>query len=484
MAQNHNGSSFGVEIEFVIAVIIGDDEPGIPERFEHARGRPIRLQPDVRYQGETYKRIREVINGVLEDFCGNRVLDGLTPDEIQRGIGQPLLPYRDWIVKNDPTVLVTREELGERHISEYGWQSVEITSPALWATDRSFEEVHRVVTALSEHFWVFSPETAGLHVHYGRGLGIIPIRELRRIAAFLYAADPVLVRMHAPRRSTEEWCPSNRLYSAMANGIPPEEMAAYVDRNYRYDVPPPTEPPERVAQPDARRVQTARGFVPLFQRGILDGYVFDVAKFIMLKSDFITEDIQEFLPGSHPDRPLAIRTAASAFLRSRDYTSIALYNQSSFADRMAYNFHRYVDGYDLESHTIEFRQPAGTVNADEVVAHARISVRLADYASSAPLPEIWMLILDLAQSEYNSEWYDVFDLLADLGLHEEARVIERQVAREHGIEVDDTIWEIRRSPYSQFTLNQLVFRLAFLSRPQPEGEFVVYRDRPRGPLEE
>ncbi|KAH9905146.1 hypothetical protein F4778DRAFT_802634 [Xylariomycetidae sp. FL2044] len=51
-------------------------------------------------------------------------------------------------------------------------------------------------------------QNSGLHVHVGRGRNRFSAVDLRRIAAFLYAADSTLVQMHPEHRARSHYCES------------------------------------------------------------------------------------------------------------------------------------------------------------------------------------------------------------------------------------------------------------------------------------
>lgn len=68
--------------------------------------------------------------------------------------------------------------------------------------------------------FIISPdEDCGLHIHVGQGNNWLPFKPLRKIAAFLYAADPVLAQCHPMHRRKNLFCPSPRLYSMVSLGV-------------------------------------------------------------------------------------------------------------------------------------------------------------------------------------------------------------------------------------------------------------------------
>ncbi|KAI1087058.1 hypothetical protein F5B19DRAFT_476859 [Rostrohypoxylon terebratum] len=220
-------SSFGVEIEFVVATLDGREPRAKPHMFRNSPGNPIVYEmseahlPNRSPEQTAQRAIRVCIEKALVGHRGDRVITSqneiladvnslhLSKYGLSWGVG------RDVSVAMDPTLV--REDKSFKH---YTFINVEITSPALLATEKPYNEVRRAVTALHHKFWILAPPTAGLHVHYGRGKDWIPLPHLRKIAALLFAADPVLAQMHPSHRREESkgWCLSNRLSSSNRRG--------------------------------------------------------------------------------------------------------------------------------------------------------------------------------------------------------------------------------------------------------------------------
>ncbi|KAF3067431.1 hypothetical protein GL218_08586 [Daldinia childiae] len=379
-----------------------------PRMFQLSKGKPIIPEPGQTTTEVVQRQVEEVIRIALQGHEGDRVIT--RPEESTDAEGSHLRRYMGWGVGRDLSVL----DYGlERDMSAYDWQDLEITSPALFATEKSFAEVHRVLTAIYNNFWVFAPETAGLHIHYGRGKEWIPIHHLRRIAAFLYAADPILTQMHPPHRreSEKNFCPSNRHYSALAHGVSPAQAGRHLrvgnldEGHYEKDSVP--SPPESRPEPETKRP----GFIPIFKRGTLEGYKFDKNYFASGEIEWAAEG--GYLPERQVGKSLDIISGVRELLSALSGPVISVLMQHKTWRRCAYNFaaydvgaygavHIYGAGPFLQAQpkrTIEFRQATGTVNADEVVAHARVAVRLC--------------------------------------LVDEARVIQRQIAKQRGIEITD-----------------------------------------------
>ncbi|KAI1653450.1 putative amidoligase enzyme-domain-containing protein [Daldinia decipiens] len=446
--SNDIQSSFGVEVELLIGIRRTGPTMATPRMFQLAKGKPIIPEPGQTTTAVVQRQVEEVIRVALQGHEGDRVIT--KPEELTDADGSHLSRYTGWGVGRDMSVMAFNLE---RDMTVYDWQDLEITSPALFATEKSFAEVHHVLTAIYNSFWVFAPETAGLHIHYGRGKDWIPIHHLRRIAAFLYAADPILTQMHPPHRreSERDYCPSNRHYSALAHGISLAQASRYtgvgnLDEG-QYEENPIPSPSGSTPDPKTEQKKGPR-FAPIFKRGSLEGYKFD-------KDYFASGELEwaegEYLPGRQADKSLDIPTAVRELLSAPSGPVISVLMQHRTLRRCAYNF----AAYDVEAYgavqiygagpflraqpkrTIEFRQATGTVNADEVVAHAKVAVRLCEFACEIDTNALWMMISDFVQAETHPTWYDVFDLLFELGLVDEAKAIQRQIAKRRGIEIID-----------------------------------------------
>ncbi|KAH8162355.1 hypothetical protein CIB48_g5891 [Xylaria polymorpha] len=451
-----NKASFGVELEFLVCVASADQELNVPNMFENSTGAPILLPPGVPNRGFNAVEIarqraeRTMANAVAERR-GTRVIQSMEealsdPDSIH------LQNFSEWSFESDPSVYLTADLRDEQYINEYYWVSVEIASPAFWDTPESWAEIREVVDAFKAEYWIITPHTAGMHYHYGHGKDYIPFTKIRRMAALLVAVDPLIVQLHPTHRRANEYCLSNRLYSRIAHGSPAAVNARAIGAEYVEGEPefPGSRPqPNPVARPFRRR--TPNLLVP-FRRGQLDGYAFDEL-FVQFftGSGYAYDNIDAANP-----RPLEIPLAVREILRCTNCPTVAeLMRYADYlTDRPAYAFKAYtsdlykrvltegdgqVSPIFQHKRTVEFRQMASTINSDEVVAHGKIILRLCQAAAEMELEELYEVVLDCSVAEANGDWFDVFDLLAELGLESEAKVLQYAVARFRGETVPDEI---------------------------------------------
>ncbi|KAI0202802.1 hypothetical protein F4808DRAFT_419920 [Astrocystis sublimbata] len=443
-------SSFGVELEFLVAVADCHQQLDAPAQFEDAPGAPILLPPNVLKRGVAsrgyiFKRGQETIRKAVAKNRGARVVSSqeetlADPDKLH------LRFFSDWEFGTDPSVSINFKEPQEQYVDLYFWFAVEITSPALWDQPESWAEIRAVVDAFKQEYWIMTPRSAGMHFHYGNGKDYIPFEKLRRMAALLVAADPLLVQLHPEHRKENEHCMSNRLYSRIAHGRPAVRAAREIGAEYTEGEPEfPSCSSKARPEPVAREVRRRTATLSVaFRRGQLTGY--ELNEFFeqaFRTSGYIYDD----MPDENP-RPAEIAFAVREILRCTNAPTVAelMRITPEMTDRPCYNFRSYLachykrmikSGEEYETYfqhkrTVEFRQMASTMESDEVVAFGKVVVRLCEVAAELSIEELWGVVLDCALAETHGSWYDVFDLLGELGLESEARVLQMPVARFRG----------------------------------------------------
>ncbi|KAK8115664.1 amidoligase enzyme-domain-containing protein [Apiospora sp. TS-2023a] len=105
--------------------------------------------------------------------------------------------------------------------SQSRWYGLELISPAQPNTSRAHQETAFVLGTLRQSYGnrMRVNESCGLHIHVGMGPDAIPVPRLRRIAALLYAADPLLAVLHPPHRQNNRFCPSIRRHANVTWGM-------------------------------------------------------------------------------------------------------------------------------------------------------------------------------------------------------------------------------------------------------------------------
>ncbi|KAI0886887.1 uncharacterized protein GGS22DRAFT_199191 [Annulohypoxylon maeteangense] len=456
-------SSIGVELECVVGIQVGQNPRTKPRMFQTAKGNPIRFD-DENYEWHlgTPPQVIDAIKQRIKEAVAGHEGDRIVNSEAELLGDQNSWHLKNfavnWDVKRDASVYLNEEyAIRDSGFNNYHFVDIEITSPALRATENSYAEIHHVITTLRDTFWLVTPRSAGLHVHYGRCKDWIPLDHLRRIAALLYAADPILIQIQPAVRRLEgqRWCRSNRLYCNLAHGWRAQDAQESITRISRrpieVELQPETVPESKVPEVEKTprpSVKRSRNFTSIFPRGSLEGYAFSRRDFDASYQDYVVNRHSE----SHEGTPLGIIPAARELLSCVSAPIVSDLMGYKWVNRLAYNFNAYnhehyrrfrmnrdqtINIDNQPKRTIEFRQPAGTLNVDLIIATAKIVVRICEFASTATAEELWKLICDLDMAEKHREWYDVFDFLVDLDLDNEAKVIQRHMAEQRGLEIID-----------------------------------------------
>lgn len=219
--------SFGIELEFLIAIREEEGPSHISNEFKDSQGAPMLIpRHELRAEWAMTKYCHEQVES---DISQHFAACYLNAEVVAKGKGQAsvfrsvpysyLSKYQSWQAKTDGSIRLPNGEeptLGE-HFG-YRWVGVKVNSPALWDVPGSFDEVRGVCELLRTKYWVLTPESCGLHIHLGQGPSAILANQLKKTATLLFAADPILAQMHPPSRRENDYCLSNRLYSAVAQG--------------------------------------------------------------------------------------------------------------------------------------------------------------------------------------------------------------------------------------------------------------------------
>jgi len=199
--------SFGVEIEFLIAAL----HPGMRDPHRGVAGLPpvlritnkqLRGKMTKEVEAVVHKKVKDVIDGC---FRGQPITSFVTAAEADP---TPMEKYRFWGVGEEESVA--------ENTDEYRYYSVEIKSPAEYATPDAFEALCLAIAAVTSRFRCLVNDSCGLHVHIGLGRERLSVEHIRRIAALSYAVEPLLFTLHDPKRVTNRHSLPLRLYSFLS----------------------------------------------------------------------------------------------------------------------------------------------------------------------------------------------------------------------------------------------------------------------------
>ena len=177
--------SFGVELEFMIAECDGPD-------------------PDADIAHQLPPRLPKV-DMAMDDLHELFVTKGLPVGPA--GYSDSAIPSEEFAITQDSSV---REGDWEAAESGYVWSSIEVSTPAQFSTDAAFDLIRMVVSLITTNFRCRVNETCGFHVHFGNGFDKVEGRHARKLAALLWAAEPVLSMLHPPERAFNDHSRSMR----------------------------------------------------------------------------------------------------------------------------------------------------------------------------------------------------------------------------------------------------------------------------------
>lgn len=379
-----------------------------------------------------------------------------------QGEASPLFPdiYLDpttgWVVKCDSSVVEGRHgPLPDWMIPDHLYCGIEINSPILRDCEAAHEHVRQVVRLLTDNLEIRVNPNCGYHCHVGAGTKHNPsaiwsyhpeeiegwgeregpeepeeseesegsywsvphdFNTLKRAAMLFWAADPTLAALHPPERQYSFWSRILRPDSCLARGVGPRCKPTGPSVRIRH--PPPL--PANNLDAGRERLPILRCYTPardtLFRfnlNGNTDMRHYDTKEMV---NTTVMDGVGKILHRARTRRHLARMMQAS--------------EQRA---RSNYNF----DGYEIAvtpspdfdvRRTVEFREAAGSVDADWIVTWARICTGIFSFCRTSDEAGFRRVLVRLAAAEQaaldgREHDYDAVDLFRDLGLFAEAEFV-------------------------------------------------------------
>ncbi|KAI0107604.1 putative amidoligase enzyme-domain-containing protein [Nemania sp. FL0031] len=222
--------SQGIELEFLIAYV--DTNEDDPDEADSANLPPLlRINTTQFIDKDTIEEhIEELVRGTLRNH-GIPVND---PNDFTIKGPRHLANLDEWFVTHDGSVQegIEERELTDGKSGPYSWYGMEVRSPALWDDPRVYDEVRFVVNLLKSKYRIRINPSCGFHVHVGNGAQYFRTETLKRFGALVFAADPLLSRLHAPWRRVAVFSKSIRYESRLARweGMTPADSEALIER--------------------------------------------------------------------------------------------------------------------------------------------------------------------------------------------------------------------------------------------------------------
>ncbi|KAK1996200.1 hypothetical protein LX36DRAFT_671905 [Colletotrichum falcatum] len=211
--------SFGVELEFFVAFIL-DGEPD-PDADIKDQLQPLITVPtdweqtterthETGVPGRIHKPKKEYVYGQIERALADAGLPVNGSSETYGKLDSAQAIHGNQIVSSFR--IVEDVSLTADHVDGYRWERVELNSPAMYDMDLSYDMLRVAVSVITTSFRCRVNPSCGFHVHVGAGpTQRIDARTLRQFAALLWAADPVISRLHPPWRSAVAYSQSARV---------------------------------------------------------------------------------------------------------------------------------------------------------------------------------------------------------------------------------------------------------------------------------
>ncbi|KAI1209085.1 uncharacterized protein F4807DRAFT_428849 [Annulohypoxylon truncatum] len=220
--------SFSIELECLVAYVPTGGRD--PDEFT-TQGLPPLLLVDFSNEVEE----TAVLAHILNTFNSHGIPVISQPSEPTQSSADDIDPS-NWIV-------AAASSTNEYFLEGYFWQFLKIRSPVMWSQEAAFERIQFVVNLLTSTYRLRVNPTCNFGVHVGDGTRLFTAATIKRIGAFLWAADPIFSRLHAPWRRYHDTSRSIRLDSALARGTTAEQVSKKWEGEFHeeYDPIPVTE---------------------------------------------------------------------------------------------------------------------------------------------------------------------------------------------------------------------------------------------------
>ncbi|KAL0936421.1 uncharacterized protein CTRU02_208636 [Colletotrichum truncatum] len=214
--------SFGIELEFLVAYVLegeADPDQGIADELQPLVVVPFEENHSLGPPGFG-------MNSYESEEITHMSSKPWVFDQIRNALTKAGLPVYNAKENLEPTTVQARHSknvmsafhlvedcsLAEFKMDGYRFQKVEMNSPAMYDMPICFDLIRLAVSVITTTFRCRVNPTCGFHVHVGAGpTERIDARTLRNFAALLWAADPLISRLHAPWRSITRYSQSGRV---------------------------------------------------------------------------------------------------------------------------------------------------------------------------------------------------------------------------------------------------------------------------------
>ncbi|KAI0889813.1 uncharacterized protein GGS22DRAFT_194163 [Annulohypoxylon maeteangense] len=245
--------SFSIELECLIAYIPMEGKD--PDEFT-IEGLPPLLR--VNFDGDEVTEILSHILDTLDSYSVPAVSQSSDPIQSSKTTDLPS-PSQDI----DPSVwaISATSSANEYFLAGYFWQTLRIRSPVMWSQEESFTQIQFIVNLLTSNYRLRVNPTCNFSVRVGNGTSLFTEATIKRIGAFLWAADPMFSRLHAPWRRVNDKSQSIRLESNLARDTTAEQVSGKWEGGWlrEYDPITLTEISNKVPREERERGSKEKG---------------------------------------------------------------------------------------------------------------------------------------------------------------------------------------------------------------------------------
>ncbi|KAK5658766.1 hypothetical protein OQA88_1577 [Cercophora sp. LCS_1] len=320
---------------------------------------------------------------------------------------------------------------------DWDWAPIELRTPVLRFSPAALAHVAAVVSTITRErrqFRVRVNPTCGLHCHVGAGVELAnnsKAREhaawvLRRVAQLVWAADGFLCHLHPPERAFTRFSESVRVF---ANVVFAEVNA----RNGGWSEG--SDEPERFTDALPPRARQGQQRFPALrpETCALEGI------------DRLNRAGVTYNSGENA-RSMARRTTITQgvdlldLCQTSDQVAEMMEKREDLGGlmRLNYSFHNYTSEQRMWpsfTGTVKFREAAGSLDAEWVVAWAKICVGIFEFAKTVSEDRFRLVLTRLVRAESvaiggGRNDYDVVHFLHDIGCEGAAGVVERRLGTE------------------------------------------------------
>ncbi|OTB00886.1 hypothetical protein M426DRAFT_14991 [Hypoxylon sp. CI-4A] len=357
IVESPNDSSgpitFGIELEFISAIVQYAIDPHPWESRT-----PIRAETsgDIDWVDIDHQ-MREILEGV------SGLEFRLLPEDVYHDPQRKVVVYDKWRLIDDSSVYID-PDAPDDILRDYFWVGREVTSPIMRCDQpdlnaKMVTDACRAIRSTRVHL----NNTAGVHIHVGRGSQSFSLLTMKKASTLFYLVDDMLLNLQHPSRQDNCFC------------YPIRDSARFAQEQFLEGLEPDDTPLSD------EQAEQAENFLP------------DAP---------MTELMQRASKGIDELAGLMTHGLRSEWIRG----SISLKRFFPAGDKGG------------NSHTFEFRQMAASLDPKAIMHWARVCTSLVDFARLAD-GDTYKALIEKIMEEGST--FSAFDLLSELNLGEEER---------------------------------------------------------------